>query len=933
MKTYLKYIFIFLLLAIAEISFAQNETSKWYFGDKAGLDFMTNPPTVILNSAMSHQEGSASIADATGNLLFYTDGITVWNQSNAVMANGTGLLGHGSSSQSALIVKQPGNNNLYFIFTSDHMFGSNGVNYSVVDMNLAAGMGSVTIKNAPLTALGSERIAATKHCNGTDVWVISHDKNSSSFRANLITSSGLNSTAVFSSIGSSIGGLASAQGFIKISPNGKKLIMSIIADASTNNAFELFDFDNATGIISNSLTLLAGGLHGYGCEFSPDGRKVYGAMGHVGTEIYQWDLCAGSNAAILASQYSFVTGATCNLQLAPDGKIYAAQYHKYYLGVINNPNLAGAACNYVDQGQVTGTNQSFFGLPNMMGSFLKKPSTPFTYSVNINSGCTNVSFFAPVSSCNAVSYPIANLSWNFGDPSSGSANTSTLSNPTHAYSSIGTYTTQLILYNNCGGVIDTIKQEIVTSGSTPVSAQAFSICNGQSINLIASGNITYTWSTGANSSNITVSPSVTTTYSVSGITSAGCTNSAAITVTVLPSASITINGSNTICPGSSVIQTASGVSNYTWSTGATTNTVSLNPTTSTIYTVTGNNGTGCSSTATILINVISVSGLSVNNATACFGGQAVISVQGNTAGFTYNWFPGSSNSSSIIVTPTTTSNYTLVATHTACNLSVTLISTVTINAIASAITGFNYSSPICDNAGTVSPLVVNGFNTGGVFTSAGLNIDINTGVIDLSSSASGTYVVTYFFAATGCTTAASSSANIVILPSPNLIVNNNINILPGANATLSVSGGPSYTWSPADHLSCVNCDNPVASPPDNIQYCVSSQLNGCVSTKCIYINVTCEIGYDHSVPNAFTPNNDGHNDTFCLQGWTDCITDFTVMIFDRWGEKVFQSNDPSFCWDGIYKGQLMNAGVFVYVIKATKIKEQINKKGNITLIR
>src|SRR4051812_7310250 len=106
-----------LLVVLAFYSKGQNETQKWYFGDRAGLDFSTNPPTVLSNSAMHARAGCSSMSDATGNLLFYTNGDTIWNRMHQVMANGTGLFGTGDESQNSLIVKQPGNANLYYIFT------------------------------------------------------------------------------------------------------------------------------------------------------------------------------------------------------------------------------------------------------------------------------------------------------------------------------------------------------------------------------------------------------------------------------------------------------------------------------------------------------------------------------------------------------------------------------------------------------------------------------------------------------------------------------------------------------------------------------------------------------------------------------------------------------------------------------------------------
>ena len=88
------------------------------------------------------------------------------------------------------------------------------------------------------------------------------------------------------------------------------------------------------------------------------------------------------------------------------------------------------------------------------------------------------------------------------------------------------------------------------------------------------------------------------------------------------------------------------------------------------------------------------------------------------------------------------------------------------------------------------------------------------------------------------------------------------------------------------------------------------------------------------MPDAFTPNNDGVNDEFCLQGWDVCITDFKILIYDRWGEKVFESTDSGFCWNGQYKGKIFDPAVFVYYLNAKlSNNSEINKKGNISLIK
>lgn len=107
-----KIFFVFICICVSINNFGQNETAKWYFGANAALDFMINPPTVLNNSAMYKYQGSSTIADAAGNLLFYTDGNNVWNKQHVIMANGALPLSMGSNQARSMIVKQPGNSNL-----------------------------------------------------------------------------------------------------------------------------------------------------------------------------------------------------------------------------------------------------------------------------------------------------------------------------------------------------------------------------------------------------------------------------------------------------------------------------------------------------------------------------------------------------------------------------------------------------------------------------------------------------------------------------------------------------------------------------------------------------------------------------------------------------------------------------------------------------
>lgn len=158
--------------------FAQHENNLWYFGNNAGLDFSSGSPVPISGGQTFVYEGTAvACDDTTGNLLFYTDGMTVWNSNHQQMPNGFGLNGHTSSTQSAIIVPNPAGT-LYYIFTTGSAVGYNGgfagLCVSTVDMSLNSSLGDVTVKNQVLLAQSTEKLVAVRddYCEG--YWVITH---------------------------------------------------------------------------------------------------------------------------------------------------------------------------------------------------------------------------------------------------------------------------------------------------------------------------------------------------------------------------------------------------------------------------------------------------------------------------------------------------------------------------------------------------------------------------------------------------------------------------------------------------------------------------------------------------------------------------------------------------------------------------------------
>lgn len=435
------YIYIIVFIIIPILCFSQGEANNWYFGQNAGLSFNTSPPSVLFDGQLSTNEGCSSISSSSGDLLFYTDGRTIWNANHEIMTNadyfgGTGLNGDPSSTSSGLIVPHPTQENLYYVFTvdephHDNAFAfpnqgpanpdgspstnysdvtshtvpqdddgfNNGFAYSLVDMNLNNGLGDVVSaeKNVELETFDpnnsedikykcSEKITAVRALDCNSIWVITHFKDT--FYAFLIDDNGINQTPVTSQVGPFVDTddyRRAAIGYLKASPDGNKLLTAnqtmdydpiTQVDEGTGNVY-LFDFDNATGQITNSVELVSG-FNVYSVEFSPGGTKAYASVTESlpgqapQARLFQWDL---ESADILATQYSYpnVTGNTSGaIQLAPNGKIYRSVLGSSLLAVVNNPELPGDQADYSEntsEGALNlGGRTTTFGLPPFIQS-------------------------------------------------------------------------------------------------------------------------------------------------------------------------------------------------------------------------------------------------------------------------------------------------------------------------------------------------------------------------------------------------------------------------------------------------------------------------------------------------------------------------------------------------------------------------------------
>lgn len=468
-----------------------------------GLNFSTSPPQLTDSGQNSFYEGNGVISDNEGNLLFYSDGVTVWNKNHEVMDNGEGLFGNISSTQSGLIIPKPGSEGHYYVFSTDNGDAAPPTEYyySEVDMNLNNGLGAVTPnKNIPLNVPAGEKITAIYHADGEQIWVIVHSGNmygpTNIFNVFLVSESGVSTTPVVSAVG---GTIFPSFGQMKASPDGKRV--AFINVLFFDPLLQVLDFDSTTGVLSNPIDLTLAvqfGWMGYGLEFSPNSRFLYVGEAMPG-KLRQFDLESGNAEQILASEtvladyepYGMGVLRIHSLQAGPDGKIYGIRTNTSYcincgqqyeqqnpaynitegLFVIEYPNNPGTACGINLQGIEIETGS---GLPGFIQDY-------FESGILYEGGtCTGAEL-----AFSTLRIPgITSISWDFGDTSS-STNSSTDLQPTHTYNTAGTYTVTATIISN--GATQTATTDVVINPTPVVLAPT----DGLAQCADSSGNVTF----------------------------------------------------------------------------------------------------------------------------------------------------------------------------------------------------------------------------------------------------------------------------------------------------------------------------------------------------------------------------------------------------------------------------------------------------------
>lgn len=429
------------------------------------------------------------------------------------------------------------------------------------------------------------------------------------------------------------------------------------------------------------------------------------------------------------------------------------------------------------------------------------------------------------------------------------------SNPIASPSVTTTYT---VIGTAANGCLDT-SDVTVTVRPLPnvTTGNNVDICIGSSVQLASAGAVTYSWSpaTGLSCTNCqspTASPSTTTTYTVTGVDSFGCFDTAMVTVNIVSLPTVTIAGSNNLCIGGGTQLTATGGVTYSWTpaTGLSCTTCAnpiATPTTTTTYTVTGTVGTGCSNTdtQTIVVHPLPVVSAGANQA-VCQGTTAPLQATGAA---TYTWTPVTGLSCVNCPNPNaninTTTTYKVVGTSIYGCVDSSSV-TVTVHPTPNVTTGANVS--IC--AGSSIQLASAGGATYVWSPATGLSCT-NCQTPTASPATTTTYTVTGTDAF-GCVDTAQ--VTVTVVPLPNVSVTGGAAFCAGGSTQLQASGATTYQWTPTTGLSCTTCANPTATPTVTTTYIVTGMVNnGCNDTAQVTVTV-------HPLPNV----SGGNNQSICI---------------------------------------------------------------------
>ncbi len=917
MRLFILYIFTIFYTQLH----AQREADNWLFGSRCWANFSTGQPQVISQPAQRLlTTGAACMSDKNGQLLYYANNHHVYNRLHQPMPGASGLYAtFGSFSVPVITVPYPGHDSLYYFFYFDYEYTIHRgpyLRYAIINMKLQNGLGDLMVRDQlVLPDLVCLKMTASLHCNKKDIWLIGHLKNSANYFSILINSNGLSTTPVYSpgQMISDADDFYNHQGPMKASPLGDK-----VAAAFKGNyeMVELMDFNSQTGALSGSktvtitpawhvpITTVASGI--VGMEFSSTGSHLYvngtyitdSLLSHFPSLLYQFNAGLPTASAVQASRY-LIDSSTyrmyAGMQLANNGKIYATSGIDTKLHVINNPDLPGAAAGFANNAVDFGLATTDFDLPYFMQSYLRYPmiSTGNCQFQNIDFSIQN-----PVG--------ISSIIWNFGDPTSGANNTITSFTANHIFSSQGVYTVKAILINSNGCGADTITK-IVHAGPFKVFlGNDTTLCKGDTLKL----KVTFPSASNYWSDN--------TTDSILKITHSGkywvrvnigeCVASDTITVLVKDLPVFTLGKDTTICSNESLSLSPSFVpvtASYLWSTGATTQTITVHNNGS--YWLQVTDSSRCIFKDTINVSYKSLPQFSLGADTSLC--QTTLLLNAVVPGAnSYLWSTSATDST---ISVGHSGFYWADVTKDNC----TYRDSILINFKAYPKLDIGNDTTLCE--GTTR--LLDAQNTGATYY-----WQDGSGRQTFLVVSKGRYFVQVDKA--GCQAADTVFIDYSFKPSftlgPDQTICNGLTVMlrPNLQNTIAVN----YSWQDGSSQSSYTVTQPGL---------YTLQLTNDCGERVDSINVIkglCKL----YVPTAFSPNGDGKNDVF-KPSYGENITNYRLLVYNRWGEKIFESTNMNDGWDGKYKRILQPEGIYTWMIGYNTLSKPDKEilKGTLLLIR
>ncbi|MFY0605985.1 MAG: gliding motility-associated C-terminal domain-containing protein [Cyclobacteriaceae bacterium] len=866
-------------IIVTEYGVQRQVFNQWYFGDLAGLDFNTTPPSALLDGMLQSDEGCATMSDQNGELLFYTNGTTVWNKEHLVMVNGTNIGGDSTAAQSAMILPFTGDNTMFYVFTSEEVYGDFSFNLkvSIVDMKADRARGKVSVKNIPIIECSTERVTASGF-TGTP-WLLGHEYGNRHYRAYQVNNNGI-TNAVHSAAGEAhiFQKEPNATGYMKFAP-GANLVATVIPGSP--NQVDILDFDNITGGLSNSRVIdIQETDQAYGLEFSGDGLKMYVS---TGAKILQYDLDSlnsdNPEADIMATKFEIpntTLGGYGALQMGPDGVIYVAIDGQTQVGSINSPGGDDASSGYVDLGVDLLGRTSRLGLPNFSQQVASSPPLP---GITTQIACAGqpTSFTAT-----GRDNSIENYIWDFGDTTM----ISNEQNPIHVYQRPGTYIVQLTLSNRCDtDSIFTDTLDVFNIPQIPTVPTDTSLC-GSFVTLSAwnvdEPNFSYYWSTGDTTRSVTFfEPTI---VDVAIINSDGCGSDTLSVFIGEDESFIDLGLDRLICADDSlVLDTNDPGPTYAWYRNGT---LVGDQRTHAIYNVGAgdytyiaevtNDISGCTYRDTIQVTIqpspeYSQAGIVTPN---CGESDGAFSLNiSSTGAFIYSLEEPIVTDRLTFDGPGETPAFTGLAagTYTA--------------RVENAVTGCNTQQ-----------------------------------LIQLEDNAP------FDMEAVGINECARNS---------DIVINFNQRIPSRINVNVFSELGDTVFTATDDLFSSRYAIDDLDS---GIYYVEVRDLNppNCLQIDTVQLSVSTECYRTIFAPNAFSPNGNGLNDEWFLFP-NEFVDQFEIYILNRWGDVVFYSDDKNFRWAGDFVREEVLLGTYAYRILFTSSLEPelgtIEQLGSVTVVK